>query len=79
MKLLRQYKKHGLEVEHLCKVPDGDKSKLLGDLLEGYWNVELNEAKKKNVKPSLLKILIKAFGFEYLKWSVAFFFQYVIR
>lgn len=55
-----------LEVEDLYNILPNDRSEMLGDELEKYWNLEISSAKEKNRKPWLLRAILKAFGQLYI-------------
>ncbi|XP_043529381.1 ATP-binding cassette sub-family C member 4-like [Frieseomelitta varia] len=42
-----------------------DRSNVLGDRLERRWNIELENAKKRNTNPSLLRAIFRTFLWEY--------------
>lgn len=62
--------KKSLQVKELYKVMENDKSKMLGDTLEQYWEQEINNANLNGRIPNLTKILFKVFGFNYFMWSL---------
>nr|AHB63235.1 multidrug resistance-associated protein [Chrysomela lapponica] len=76
--LVRKATRTGLEVGDLYKTRESDKSKKLADLLEKNWTKELNRAKLKGTKPSLLRALLKTFSVEYMWWGLLFFIHFVI-
>ncbi|KAF5286380.1 hypothetical protein FQR65_LT12631 [Abscondita terminalis] len=45
------------------------KSNVLGDKLEGLWDKEVGKACRDKRSPSLMKVLMKAFGFEFMLWG----------
>ncbi|PNF15051.1 hypothetical protein B7P43_G16818 [Cryptotermes secundus] len=55
-----------LDVEDLYDILPNDRSEMLGDDLEKYWNLEISSAKEKNRKPWLLRAILKAFGRLYI-------------
>ncbi|XP_057653044.1 ATP-binding cassette sub-family C member 4-like [Diorhabda carinulata] len=63
------YKKT-LEVEDLYNPLNIDRSKLLGDVLQKNWDVQIEKSKNTNSKPSLLKALVATFWFEYFKLAI---------
>ncbi|PZC86949.1 hypothetical protein B5X24_HaOG200304 [Helicoverpa armigera] len=64
--LFRRGFKHGLTVDDLWRARDGDNSGRLGDRLEQAWQEELDTAKRKGIKPSLSKAIVRSFWVEYL-------------
>ncbi|KAJ8734792.1 hypothetical protein PYW08_014042 [Mythimna loreyi] len=68
--LFRRGFKHGLTVEDLWRARDADSSGRLGDRLEQAWQEELDTAKKKGIKPSFSKAIIRSFWVEYLLCGV---------
>lgn len=58
--------KNGISVQDLYLPMASDNSKTLGNKLERYWIMELEEAQKKERKPSLLRALTKTFIGTYL-------------
>lgn len=64
--LFRRGFKHGLTVEDLWQARAGDHSGRLGDRLEQAWQEELDNAKRKGIKPSFSKAIVRSFWLEYL-------------
>ncbi|CAG5018016.1 unnamed protein product [Parnassius apollo] len=64
--VFRKGYKQGFTIEDLFRVRDGDHSGRLGDRLEEAWQKELDNARRNDVKPSLVKAIIRAFWLEYM-------------
>ncbi|XP_050432547.1 probable multidrug resistance-associated protein lethal(2)03659 isoform X2 [Adelges cooleyi] len=62
LKLFRLGRKKDLEVSDLYTTLDVHSSSSLGNELDKRWRTELENAKKSNRKPSLLRALFKMFG-----------------
>ncbi|XP_048519317.1 probable multidrug resistance-associated protein lethal(2)03659 [Dendroctonus ponderosae] len=55
------------------------KSANLGNLMERYWQEEELRAAGKKAPPSLLRVLIRAFGLEFMFYGVVLFISESIR
>ncbi|CAG5018055.1 unnamed protein product [Parnassius apollo] len=64
--LFRKGYKQGLTIEDLFQARDGDHSGRLGDRLEEAWQKELDNARRKDSKPSLTKAILRSFWLEYM-------------
>ncbi|XP_056646549.1 probable multidrug resistance-associated protein lethal(2)03659 [Diorhabda sublineata] len=58
--------KRDLEESDLTETLSEHRSDYLGNTLENYWKQEEQRAKKNETQPSLQKVLLKTFGWEYL-------------
>lgn len=79
IRLFYKGKEKGLQIIDLYKVTEGDKSEKLGDVLEKYWERELNNAKLNGRRPNLLKVLFKVFGPYFMMWGMVMFLQMMNR
>ncbi|CAG8796863.1 2326_t:CDS:2, partial [Racocetra persica] len=61
-RLLKISTKHNLADENLT-LQESERAQFVGDRLEGFWGVELDN--KKTSKPSICRALIKSFGTTY--------------
>ncbi|KAK5646882.1 hypothetical protein RI129_005346 [Pyrocoelia pectoralis] len=59
-----------IEVSDLYETISSQQSKFLGDKIEKMWRTEELKALKLNKKPSLTKVLVKAFGAEYFGHAI---------
>lgn len=66
IKVCRKCGKEGLAINDLFQIIDKDKSEQLGNLVQESWNLEILKAKMKNSKPSLLLLIVKEFGSDYV-------------
>ncbi|KAK5646962.1 hypothetical protein RI129_005426 [Pyrocoelia pectoralis] len=64
-------RKKEFEVTDLYKTLSAHKSKLLGDKIEQLWKNEEVRATKLRRKPSLVRVLFKMFGLEYILFASA--------
>ncbi|KAF5286346.1 hypothetical protein FQR65_LT12640 [Abscondita terminalis] len=64
--------KKDLEVQDLYETYSSHKSSFLGNKIEKLWLEELASSKTNNKKPSLLKVLFKCFGFDYICCGISF-------
>lgn len=79
IRLFYHGKKKGLQIIDLYKVLENDKSNKLGDILEKHWDKEFHNAKLNGKVPSLLKVMFKSFGLNYMLWGIVMFVQMMNR
>ncbi|XP_067014322.2 ATP-binding cassette subfamily C member 4 [Anabrus simplex] len=78
--LFREGYSKDLTVEDLYRPLTDDTSKVLGDKLERQWERQVEQAQKRNKKPSLRSALLRAFAWEYGKLGfIVFVSEIVIR
>lgn len=70
--------KGDLEIKHLYKCEEKNRSAKLGDRLEKIWYNELERGKLNGKKPSLLRTLLKAFMWRYFAWGLLAFLNNVV-
>ncbi|GJQ74461.1 hypothetical protein Trydic_g21331 [Trypoxylus dichotomus] len=73
VKLFRRGVKDGISLQDLYAPMASDNSKTLGNKLERYWIMEMENAQKKNRKPSLLTAITKTFFGYYMIHSFFMF------
>nr|CAI5864659.1 unnamed protein product [Callosobruchus analis] len=71
--------KRDLEESDLTETYSRHRSDYLGNKMERYWKAEEERACRKNTQPSLQRVLIKAFGWEFLFYGIVIFFSESIR
>nr|CAH7729851.1 unnamed protein product [Callosobruchus chinensis] len=71
--------KRDLEESDLTETYSKHKSDYLGNKMERYWKAEEERACRKNTQPSLQRVLIKAFGWEFLFYGIVLFLSESIR
>lgn len=71
--------KRDLEDSDLTETLSEHKSSRLGNLTEKRWNNEEITAQAKNRSPSLLKVLFKVFGWEFVFLGLVLFISESIR
>ncbi|XP_054168884.1 ATP-binding cassette sub-family C member 4-like [Oppia nitens] len=77
---LKQGYSNELKVSDLYKCPKVDSSKRLGEKLEKEWDNELETAFHKKRRPSLLRAILRAFGFWYfMSGSISILNEGIIR
>ncbi|XP_041354291.1 ATP-binding cassette sub-family C member 4-like [Gigantopelta aegis] len=67
--------KRPLETSDMFNVAPQDASDMLGDKLEREWMKEIKKQKKTGKKPSLMKALIRMFGFKYMLLGIIILFE----
>ncbi|XP_066999504.1 ATP-binding cassette sub-family C member 4 [Anabrus simplex] len=67
-----------LEEHDLYNPLEEDQSEVLGDRLERAWNAELARAKAKNVQPSLLRAIFRAFYVRYALYGLVLAVQCLV-
>ncbi|KAF6375882.1 ATP binding cassette subfamily C member 4 [Rhinolophus ferrumequinum] len=67
--------KRRLEEDDMYSVLPGDRSKHLGEELQGYWDKEVLRAEKDSQKPSLTKAIIKCYWKPYLVLGIFTFIE----
>ncbi|XP_075236316.1 ATP-binding cassette sub-family C member 4-like isoform X2 [Lycorma delicatula] len=65
-KILKDGYYHVFGFQDICKPMKDDYSNLLGNRIERQWKSDLQKAREKNKKPSLLFTILKTFGKEYM-------------
>ncbi|XP_008188570.1 multidrug resistance-associated protein 4 isoform X1 [Acyrthosiphon pisum] len=73
LNLFKTGQKRDLEEDDLYTTLNDHSSSLLGNELEKKWRLELANAHKKNRNPSLLRILIGIFGYEFMFYGFILF------
>lgn len=71
--------KRDLNESDLTDTLNEHKSSYLGDKMEKFWKEEEEKAFRKKQRPSLQKVLIKAFGLEFLMYGMVLAFSEAIR
>ncbi|CAH1987634.1 unnamed protein product [Acanthoscelides obtectus] len=71
--------KRDLEESDLTETYSKHKSDYLGNKMESYWKAEEERACRKQKKPSLQRVLIKAFGWELMFYGIVLFLSEAIR
>ncbi|CAG9769767.1 unnamed protein product [Ceutorhynchus assimilis] len=71
--------KRDLEESDLTETLTEHKSARLGNEIEKYWKDEETRAAKKNRKPSLGRVLVRSFGWEFMFYGLVLFISEVIR
>ena len=79
--LLKQGRQRALEIGDMFQVTPQDSSEHLGATLEREWQKELKKKEESGsrTKPSLLKVLIRMFGFQYLMLGILLFVEEAVR
>ncbi|XP_061290370.1 ATP-binding cassette sub-family C member 4-like isoform X3 [Bos javanicus] len=67
--------KRKLEEDDMYPVLPEDRSQLLGEELQGYWDQEVLRAQKDEQKPSLMKAIVKCYGKSYLVLGMLTFLE----
>ncbi|ELR57679.1 hypothetical protein M91_05764, partial [Bos mutus] len=62
--------KRKLEEDDMYPVLPEDRSQLLGEELQGYWDQEVLRAQEDAREPSLMKAIVKCYGKSYLVWGM---------
>ncbi|CAB3237262.1 unnamed protein product [Arctia plantaginis] len=64
--LFRRGYKQTITIEDLWRASESDHSGRLGDRLEQAWEYELDTAKRKGIKPSFSRAIVRSFWYEYM-------------
>ncbi|XP_057563172.1 ATP-binding cassette sub-family C member 4-like [Hippopotamus amphibius kiboko] len=67
--------KQRLEEDDMYSVLPEDRSRHLGEELQGYWDQEVLRAQKDAREPSLMKAIIKCYWKSYLVWGMFMFLE----
>lgn len=67
--------KRDLEQQDLTETLSEHKSNKLGNRIEAAWNDEVERAKQKKRDPSLRRVLIRVFGWEFLFYGLVLAFS----
>ncbi|KAI2474051.1 ATP binding cassette (ABC) transporter subfamily C member [Diabrotica virgifera virgifera] len=76
--LIRRGTKQNLEINDLYKTLKKDQSKRLTDALEKNWQKQVDKAKKKGGKPSVLMAISRTFAFEFMMYGILWAIQNVV-
>ncbi|KAF5286351.1 hypothetical protein FQR65_LT12645 [Abscondita terminalis] len=74
---LKGFKKD-LEEKDLYETYSGHRSALLGNKIEKLWIKELEDCKRKNKTPSLIKVLFKCFRFDFISIGIVLLLNEIV-
>ncbi|XP_018564831.1 probable multidrug resistance-associated protein lethal(2)03659 [Anoplophora glabripennis] len=70
--------KHGVQMKDIYDTSEKHKAENVGDILEKNWKTEVTTANKEKKVPSLLRVIIKTYGFSYMKLGLWLFIVVVV-